>query len=294
MGTVVSWNGQSLSPALFVRLSFAVAATILVTSDHARDSAGMTYVYPVVSRRAGGVSIGINLNPNNACNWHCIYCQVPGLVRGGPPPVDLGLLARELDSLLNQVLEGDFMAARVPPDQRRLVDVAISGNGEPTSAPEFPAAVALAADALERRGLGDGVRLRLITNGSLVDRAYVRQGLERLGAAGGEAWFKVDAGTTAAMGRVNGVRPSVASVERRLRACAGLCATWVQTCIFAFDGRPPAEAEVAALLALLGRVADVIGGVHLYGLARPSAQAEAPRLTALPVAWLEKLAERMR
>ena len=45
---------------------------LLDSTDHSRDSAGMTYVYPVVSRRAGGVSIGMNLNPNNACNWRCI------------------------------------------------------------------------------------------------------------------------------------------------------------------------------------------------------------------------------
>ena len=49
----------------------------------------MTYVYPVVSRRAGGVSIGINLNPNNACNWRCVYCQVPDLKRGAAPAIEL-------------------------------------------------------------------------------------------------------------------------------------------------------------------------------------------------------------
>ena len=57
----------------------------LTVTDHSRDSAGMTYVYPVVSRRAGGVSVGINLNPNNACNWACVYCQVPDLARGTAP-----------------------------------------------------------------------------------------------------------------------------------------------------------------------------------------------------------------
>ena len=60
---------------------------MLNVSDHSRDSAGLKYIYPVVSRRAGGVSLGINLNVNNACNWRCVYCQVPGLTRGGPPPV---------------------------------------------------------------------------------------------------------------------------------------------------------------------------------------------------------------
>ena len=54
----------------------------LGTDDHSRDAAGLKYVYPVVSRRAEGVSVGINLNPNNACNWRCVYCQVPDLVLG--------------------------------------------------------------------------------------------------------------------------------------------------------------------------------------------------------------------
>ena len=68
----------------------------LTSSDHGRDAAGFTYVYPVLSRRAGGVSVGINLNPNNACNWRCVYCQVPDLVRGKAPPADLPQLRREL------------------------------------------------------------------------------------------------------------------------------------------------------------------------------------------------------
>ena len=112
---------------------------MLTIEDHNRDVTGMTYVYPVISRRAGGVSIGINLNPNNACNWACVYCQVPGLVRGGPPPVRLELLESELRTFLREITEGDFMLREVPAEARRLVDVAFSGNGEPTSASGFDA-----------------------------------------------------------------------------------------------------------------------------------------------------------
>lgn len=279
-------------------LSSAVAVPanprLLSIADHARDSAGLRYVYPVVSRRAGGVSVGINLNPNNACNWHCIYCQVPGLVRGGPPPIDLALLERELEGMLDAILAGRFLEERVPAEQRRLVDIAFSGNGEPTAAREFPAAVAIAAAALARRGLADQVKLRLITNGSLLGRAAVRQGVAALGKAGGEVWFKVDAGTTAAAARINGVRLRMDSVEKRLRDCAALCATWVQTCVFALDGQPPAEADLVPLVALLGRQRGVIQGVHLYSLARPSAQVEASHLGRLSPEWLEELAGRLR
>ena len=69
--------------------------------DHRRDRAARRYVYPVVSRRAGGVSVGVNLSPNHACNWRCRYCQVPELVRGAGPAIDLELLAGELGSMLD-------------------------------------------------------------------------------------------------------------------------------------------------------------------------------------------------
>jgi wyosine [tRNA(Phe)-imidazoG37] synthetase (radical SAM superfamily) len=262
----------------------------LTVKDHSRDSAGMTYVYPVVSRRAGGVSIGINLNPNNACNWRCLYCQVPELKRGGPPPIDLAQLQRELDEMLDAIVAGDFLAQRVPDGQRQLIDIAFSGNGEPTSAAEFPQAVEIAAQALAKRKLLPGVKLRLITNGSLLDRRSVRVGIAALGAAGGEVWFKIDAGSDAAVARINGSRVKMASVERRLRLCCELCPTWVQTCLFALDGQLPTDVDIAALADFLVRCRGSIRGVHLYGLARPSAQAEAARLSAVPVAWLEGVA----
>src|SRR3990167_10354608 len=89
-------------------------ATNLSATDHDRGSAALRYVYPVVSRRAEGVSVGINLNPNNACNWRCAYCQVPGLTRGTAPPVDLAVLENELRGFLNELLHGNFMQSRVP------------------------------------------------------------------------------------------------------------------------------------------------------------------------------------
>src|SRR3989338_9353712 len=86
----------------------------LTITDHNRDVLGMKYIYPVISRRAGGVSVGINLNTNNACNWRCVYCQVPDLKRGGAPEVDLEKLAGELRGFLRELLQGDFMQQRVP------------------------------------------------------------------------------------------------------------------------------------------------------------------------------------
>src|SRR5574343_1860672 len=135
------------------RWSRIIQCVMLSIDDHRRDSAGLLYVYPVVSSRAGGVSIGINLNPNNACNWACLYCQVENLTRGGPPPIDLDRLESEFDTFLRDVLQGDFMQREVPVGARRLMDVAFSGNGEPTSAAEFAEAVDRVGKVLERCGV---------------------------------------------------------------------------------------------------------------------------------------------
>jgi len=267
----------------------------LAVADHSRDSAGMTYVYPVLSRRAGGVSIGINLNPNNACNWRCIYCQVPGLRRGSAPRIDLSLLEQELNSFIERVQQGDFMASRVPEGARRIVDIAFSGNGEPTSAAAFPQAVELAGQALRACGLEGNVKIRLITNGSLLGRSKVQEGVRRLGELSGEVWFKVDAGTQEGFRRINGADLAPEAVIRNLKRSVSLSATWVQTCLFALDGLGPSEEELAAYLSLL-RQAGIghLAGVHLYGLARPSMQAEAQRLSGLPPERMEEVAAQLR
>ncbi len=268
----------------------------LTTRDHDRAAAGMTYVYPVVSRRAGGVSLGVNLNPNNACNWRCIYCQVPDLQRGGPPAIDLERLEDELRRLLAAIVHGDFMAREVPEGMRRLNDVALSGNGEPTSAGEFPVVVDLIGRVLADFGLLGQIKLVLISNGSLADKAHVRAGLRAMAGLNGEVWFKFDRATRGGLQQVNDTETDPERHYQRLKTVAALCPTWLQTCMFALDGAPPEAAEVDAWLALLARAASdavPLRGVLLYGLARASLQAEAARLSAVPEAWLWALARRV-
>lgn len=270
--------------------------TQLSINDHTRDVTGMTYVYPVVSRRSQGVSVGVNLNPNNACNWRCIYCQVPNLKRGGPPPIALDVLERELRRMLADIVEGDYLARHVPEGMRRLNDVALSGNGEPTTAPEFPQVVSRIGDILADFGLASRVKLVLITNGSQLDRPRVQAGVRAMAGLNGEVWFKLDRATRAGLRQVNDTRTDPEHHYRRLKTCAGLCPTWVQTCVFGLDGAAPEAHEVQAYLDLLARAMAEgvpLQGVLLYGLARPSLQPEAARLTRLPEAWLTALAARI-
>jgi wyosine [tRNA(Phe)-imidazoG37] synthetase (radical SAM superfamily) len=269
----------------------------LTPINHDRDSAGMTYVYPVVSRRAGGVSVGVNLNPNDACNWACVYCQVPGLTRGTAPDIDLAQLEAELRAMLTDILHGDFMQTRVPAGARRLNDIALSGNGEPTSAKAFPQVIELVGRVMADFDLVGKVKLVLITNGSLVDRSRVQDGLRKMAALNGEVWFKFDSATASGMRTINQTRIAPDKQFERLDVAARLCPTWLQTCMFALDGAPPSESEQAAYLAAVTRIRQQqipVQGVLLYGLARPSMQPQASRLSALPAEWLETFAEKIR
>jgi wyosine [tRNA(Phe)-imidazoG37] synthetase (radical SAM superfamily) len=268
----------------------------LSTINHDRDSADLRYVYPVVSRRAGGVSVGINLNTNNACNWRCIYCQVPDLHRGAAPAVDMAVLENELRGFLHELLHGDFMQKRVPEGARRINDIALSGNGEPTSSAGFVRVIELISRVRHEMALPDTVKTLLITNGSLLYRNEVQQGLREMAKLNGEVWFKLDRASEAGMQRVNDIRISMNKVRGNLAAAIACCPTWLQTCWFALDGEPPSnqdEDDYLEFVAALLRDGHQPKGVLLYSLARPSMQTEAPRLSALSAEYLQAFADRI-
>jgi hypothetical protein len=269
---------------------------ILNASNHDRNSAALRYVYPVVSRRAGSVSVGINLNPNNACNWRCIYCQVPNLTRGTAPPTELAVLEAELIGFLNELLHGDFMRHRIPEGLQRIHDIALSGNGEPTSAAEFIQVIELITRVRNVVALPEAVKTLLITNGSLLYRSSVQQGLRDMAKINGEVWFKLDRASEAGMELVNDIHMSISKVRDNLIAAIACCPTWLQTCWFALDSEPPSrrdEDDYLEFVAALLRDGHRPQGVLLYSLARPSLQAEAPRLSALTAEQLQIFAERI-
>ncbi|OYY50416.1 MAG: radical SAM protein [Methylophilales bacterium 28-44-11] len=266
----------------------------LTVIDHNRVFHGFTYVYPVVSRRAGGVSIGINLNPNNACNWQCVYCQVPNLTRGMAPTLDAAMLEHELDLFLAEIQQGDFMQTYVEHDMRVIKDIAFSGNGEPTSSKQFDIALVIVEKLRLRYQLDHAVKTRLITNGSLMHRPSVMNNISQLKQLNGEVWFKLDAGTRADIQRINQVYVNPQQHLARLKTCASLCPTYIQTCMFGWLGEAPTEDYLKAYLNCVAQVRNVIKGVYLYGVARPSYQPDATSITRLSLEQLETIAERIR
>lgn len=270
----------------------------LTVTDHRRDSAGLTYVYPVLSRRAGGLSVGVNFNINNACNWRCIYCQVPDLSLGAPPPIDFQLLEKELRLFLNDALHGDFFDRfQVDPNNRVIKDIAISGNGEPTSVKDFDKAIDMIGAIATEMGVLPRSHFVLITNGSLIHQAKVQSGLERLKHYGGEVWFKFDSATEAGRERVNNAAQSVDAARRNLLLSTKLCPTKIQTCLLDYQGLGLTDLEKTAYLQFFtdikkSRVA--IDTIMLYSIARPSMQPEAAYLKPLPVNVMQEFAEEIR
>lgn len=271
---------------------------MLTITDHSRDSLALKYIYVVDSRRAGGLSIGINLNTNNACNWRCIYCQVPYLRRGNAPPANLELLEHELASVLDDILHDDFFEKyKIRSENRIIRDLAISGNGEPTTCKNFDQVIELIGRILETSGLNKRLKPVLITNGSLVNQTRVQKGIAYLSELNGVVWFKLDSATNAGIKKINNASISITKIRKNLEITANLCPTWIQTCVFGLEGEPPSKQEQDEYIQFLSSLSGPtsgLNGVLLYGIARPSQQKEASSLSHLPSGWLDLFANRIR
>ena len=271
----------------------SVSKQYLSIHDHSRELSGLKYIYSVISRRAGGLSIGINLNVNNACNWQCIYCEIPNLTRGSPPPIELDVLENELRLFLHGIIHGDYMERNVAIEDRHLKDIAFSGNGEPTSAAEFPQVILIVKKILQEYDLLHKIKIRLITNGSLMHEASVLKSIEMLEEINGEVWFKVDAATEETIKIINQVNLKPNQILERLLNTANICPTFVQTCIFMINGKSPDEKDIDAYIELINKAKKIIKGVHLYGLARPSLQPRAKDLGRISEEELKNIAKKL-
>jgi len=270
----------------------------LTTIDHSRDIAGLKYVYPVISRRAGGLSIGINVNTNNACNWRCIYCQVPSLIRGAAPEMDFQLLESELRFFLKQVLEGGFYDKfNVSHSLRAIQDIAISGNGEPTSLKGFDRVIELVGKVAFEMGVLPKSDFVLISNGSLISRPDVQASLKILNDYQGEVWFKLDSATESGRKLINDSKQTTEKLMHNLKISTRLCATSLQTCIINYLTEGEAKSEREAYIELLKDIKEqkiAIKTIMLYTLARPSFQPEAAEIKKLDAEQMDKFAKQIR
>ncbi len=269
-----------------------------VIGDHRRQWRNCLYVYPVVSRRSSGLSVGVNLNPNRQCTFDCVYCQID---RSSPRKldfVDLDVLTVELRTVLSEVASGSIWSdprfAKTPAKMRRINDIAFSGDGEPTCHPEFDQAVAIARDTRDEMNL-PGVRLVVITNSTGLSRPAFQRALPILSAADGQIWAKLDAGTEGYFQRVNRPGPEITldRIVADITAVALEMPVVLQTLLMSLNDRPPGPAEIEAYI---GRVREILSGggqielIQLHTIARSPQEAY---VRYLPEAQLRVLADRI-
>ena len=257
---------------------------------HPRSWHENKFVYPVLSRRSQGISIGVNLNPDKVCNFDCIYCQVDRRSEAETKFVEIDLLLAEIDHMLSLVTGGalfdDETFREVPAARRRLNDIAFSGDGEPTTYRNFDEIIAAVAELKQRHSL-PLVKLVLITNASMFHRPVVERGLAILDANNGEVWAKLEAGTDEYYQLVERTKIPFRRVLDNIAAAAKERPIVIQSLFMRINGTAPPEAEIDAFCGRLSEMTTSGGKlklVQVYTVARPPAESFVSPLTEAELA----------
>ena len=244
-------------------------------------------VYPALSRRSGGLSLGVNLFPDGKrCSFDCAYCEVvPG---AGTSPFTIAGLEAEFASWASRLSAGPFLSsvdaegddgerASLPPP----VDIAFAGDGEPTLSPLVAEAIEAAAAA--RRlwpAVFGSVKLVLITNSTgFLDEGVAAMLHRAVAVHGLELWAKLDAGTEAWYRRIDRRGPDFEALYESLAAFSRVSPVVIQAmfCAIAEDAaspsHPPPMREIDAWIGRIARLLDEgsrLVEIHVYTQSRPS------------------------
>jgi wyosine [tRNA(Phe)-imidazoG37] synthetase (radical SAM superfamily) len=262
-----------------------------------RDFLNNRFVYIVLSPRAHGLSIGVNMNPDRSCDFDCIYCEVDRCQPVRETRLDTAVMAQELQRTLEFAASDrlrELPACRnLPADLLQLHHVTLSGDGEPTLSPQFTEAVREVVHIRALRRV-PYFKLVMITNGSGLDRAEVQEGL-RLLTRQDEIWIKLDAGSRDFYNKVN--RPKGVPLEKILANILLIGKQRpiiIQSLFASINGQePPAEEieEFAMRLRELKEGGAQISLVQVYSANRPVPQHSCGHL---PLRSLSRIAQVVR
>lgn len=284
----------------------ALASSAMHKADYSPDFHGSAYGYPreflgnrfiysVVSPRAGGLSIGVNMNPDKQCNFNCEYCEVNRMIPVPEKLLNVEVMAEELQRTLMLAESGElrnFPAYRnAPPNLLELQHVALSGDGEPTLCPNFLDAVLAVAHVRATRF--PFFKIVLITNASALDLRDVQEGL-KLFTSQDEIWAKLDAGTQSYMDCVNHPDCPLEKVVSNILFMARQRPVIIQSLFPLINHKEPSPEEIEQYAHRLRDLKDAgaqIPLVQIYSASRPVAH---PGSGHLPLKTLAHIARRVR
>jgi len=260
-----------------------------------RDFLDNKFVYAVVSPRARGLCVGVNISPDKVCNFRCIYCEVQR--NGEPrPALEVETMASELKQTLGLVLSGRLRERpwyrSLPDELIQLRHVALSGDGEPTLSPKFADALQAVVHVRAMSGF-PFFKLVLLTNATGLDLPHVQEGLKHF-TRSDEVWAKLDAGTQAYMNKVNRAEVPLEKVLSNIATLGRQRPVVIQSLFPAINGEEPPLEEIeqyANRLSELKNAGAEIPLVQIYSATRPTPNSE---FGHLPLKALSRIAHTVR
>lgn len=261
-----------------------------------RDFLNNHFVYLVISSRARGLSLGINVNPDKYCNFDCVYCEVDRRLPSSAAKMDVELMAAELRRTIAFVQQGRLRELpafhNLPDELLQLRHVALSGDGEPTLAPNFDEVVQ-AAIGVRALGGFPFFKVVLITNGSGLDQPAVQAGLDHF-TNSDEVWIKLDGGTQEFLNKVNQPKITLEKCLANILFLARQRPVVIQSMFAMCNGEEPSYSDVrqyAGRLKELRRGGAQISMVQVYSATRPSSHSDCSHL---PLKTLSFIAQTVR
>jgi wyosine [tRNA(Phe)-imidazoG37] synthetase (radical SAM superfamily) len=261
----------------------------------ARDFLDNRHVYAVISPRARGLSVGVNLCPDKHCNFACCYCEVNREEPARASVLDIPAMVSELERTIRLVRAGGLAERssfrNAPPSLLELRHVTLSGDGEPTLCPNFVEAVE-AIIHLRASGRLEFFKLVLVTNTTGLDQPGVAEGL-RLLTPRDEIWAKFEAGTQEYMNRVNRPDCSIEQVMAKILHVAQQRPVVIQSLFPSIDGIAPSASEIEEYVRRLRTLKSAgaqISLVQIYSATRPTPHAESGHL---PLRTLTQISRRV-
>lgn len=274
----------------------AHAVTLETAFGCPRDFLGNRFVYAVISPRARGLSLGINMNPDKFCNFDCVYCEVNRAIPSTETELDVSVMTAELEKTLLLIHSGAIRQLlgfnQLSPEFLNLHHVAFSGDGEPTLCARFTEAVETVAHIRARR-FHPFFKMVLITNGTWLDLPVVQDGLRSF-TGEDEIWLKLEAGSQDYMDKVNRSEVPLEKVMANAKLVGKKRPIIIQSLFPAIAGKEPSCEEIDLYVKRLIELKDagvMISLVQIYSATRPTLHSDCGHL---PLRTLAAIRQRIK
>jgi wyosine [tRNA(Phe)-imidazoG37] synthetase (radical SAM superfamily) len=261
-----------------------------------RETFDNRFIYTVISSRARGLVVEVNMNPDKGCNFDCVYCEVNRHEPSREARLDVPVMLAELERTLERVRSGGLRDRpgyrSAPPELLELRHVALSGDGEPTLCPDFAEAVEAIIHLRASGGL-PFFKLVLVTNASGFDRPQVARGMT-LFTPRDEIWAKLEAGTQEYMDRVNRPASPLKKILANILLVARQRPIVIQSLFPSMAGQAPPAAEIEAYVQRLRELKEAGAQIPLVQVFSATWPAAHSKCGHLPLSTLSAIARRVR